>query len=743
LAKSLRSSDLLRRRTEDYRAALAEDKDRAAQLKKKFQGFLPAAIVSEKRARKYVTSLTGLVMCDFDHVPQDRLAEIRTKVNADPHTVLSYVTLSGEGLRVLAGYEPDSTVSPNEGFALTPAERYYQKMFTGINQYYARLIGCNFDPACKDLSRLSFVAFDEETFFHPEARTFTTEEASVITEAKRKEMKAEKRQQNKALHLISQIYRRSIKPLLASEGTVFGPGTHNNYVMRTGYMLNKFGFELEDAKAWAQKEFAEYAEAAEVVGRCYARTEEHGEMRGQVQATLCAAGGRMQNASRLEILQFLLKKADVRYNLITGYTEMRWKNPTYAGVASKHSHDRHTFTHDIDRMVNTLTGMIEEELNLYATKEKVFEVIESDRIPEFDALVDHLHRLPGWNPETDPDYLGELADTVRIIDTDPDAADLWKRCLKKWFVGMLVGWVRPGKVNESILHFIGAQGTFKTTWMTHLMPPELREYFKIKQNSGDLRTDDIISMSRYGLILHEETDVMNARENNTLKAITTAKYSDERAPYGRAPKRRNNIASLCATGNSEQFLTNDQGTRRMLVFRVEVVKPHIDYPFNYEGIYAQAYYLMNHGFQYYFDGEEQAELERHNLQFETVNMEEEAVALWLRAPQSWETPRWMRPGQVAELLSSRSHCHARYNPNKIGRVMHRLGFQTKVRNGNVGYNVMVRDYDEAVRFQKELAMAKAKAEAEEKPQESVCDISEAPQSVQDSYSRLLGEKTDE
>jgi hypothetical protein len=103
----------------------------------------------------------------------------------------------------------------------------------------------------------------------------------------------------------------------------------------------------------------------------------------------------------------------------------------------------------------------------------------------------------------------------------------------------------------------------------------------------------------------------------------------------------------------------------------------------------------------------------------------------------------MRPGQVAELLSSRSHCHARYNPNKIGRVMHRLGFQTKVRNGNVGYNVMVRDYDEAVRFQKELAMAKAKAEAEEKPQESVCDISEAPQSVQDSYSRLLGERTDE
>jgi hypothetical protein len=166
---------------------------------------------------------------------------------------------------------------------------------------------------------------------------------------------------------------------------------------------------------------------------------------------------------------------------------------------------------------------------------------------------------------------------------------------------------------------------------------------------------------------------MDARTYNMLKAMLSTLHSDERAPYDRAPKRRNNIASLCATGNNERFLINDQGTRRMLVFRVEVVKPPIDYPFNYEGIYAQAYYLMQSGFQYYFSKEEQAELERHNKQFELESLLENAVESVFRKPTGDEVGEWFRPGQIAILLQQRYHI--RFDENKIGMVMTTLGFQ--------------------------------------------------------------------
>jgi hypothetical protein len=186
LVQSLRSSDSLRASTEAYRKALAEDKDKATEIKKTFPGFLPAARVSERRKRENVTALTGLVMCDFDHVPLERLPEIRQKVNADPHTVVSYVTLSGEGLRVLAAYEPIAS----ETFDIKAAERHYLNMFNASNQHYAQLIGCEFDKACKDLSRLSFAAFDPEAFYHPEAAPFTAEDSQ---KSSKKEMRTKEK----------------------------------------------------------------------------------------------------------------------------------------------------------------------------------------------------------------------------------------------------------------------------------------------------------------------------------------------------------------------------------------------------------------------------------------------------------------------------------------------------------------------------------------------------------------------
>jgi predicted P-loop ATPase len=607
-------------------------------------------------------------------------------------------------------------------------------MFKAVNSHYSRLTGCDFDTACKDLPRLSTAAYDPEAYFQPEATPFQPQEVGVLNNEERKQRKEEKRQQNKQVCLIGKIYKQSIQPMLAAEGEEFGPGTHNRYVMRVGYLLNKYGFEREHAKVWAAKEFAEYAEAAEVVGRCYARTEEHGEWKDRVQFAATHNGNKLPKANHGEVYNFLMGKVDVRRNVLLGQSEMRWKNPEYMGIASKHSIDRQAYTHDIDGMVKTLVWMIEEECQLETTKEKVYDVVESDRIPEYDPLTEYLRSLPAWDPEKNPDYLQELADTVTLIDTDENAQDLWARCLKKWFVWMIVGWTRPGEVNQTVLRFVGAQGTYKSTWMRSLMPPELHNYIKIKQNSSEVRADDLINMSRFGLILHEESDAMTTKESNTLKAMVTATHSDERAPYGRAPRRRNNCASLCATGNSEQFLTNEQGTRRDLAFRVGSIVSPLEKPFNYQGIYSQAVYLMNSGFQYFFDPQEQAELERHNLQFETANMEEDAAGLWLRKPEHWETPQWMRPSEIANLLSQRSGCHARYDANKIGSVMKRLGFESTKRTGRIGYKVMVRDYQEIVSYQKQLAMDK---EGETAP---VRDIREAPETTQDMYSRLLGER---
>jgi hypothetical protein len=739
-------------------------------MKRDFAGFLPAAIVSEKRDRAHVTALTGLVMCDFDHVPLGKLDEVRKKVNQDPHTVLSYITLSGEGLRVLAkiptdGWGEDCTktemveneaTTEKKGFVILHAENHYKRFFNAVNAYYGNLTGLSFDPACKDMSRLSFAAYDPTAFYRNElqAKTFDAMEIGVKTPEVRAKKKAEKKEKNKAMNRISETYRLNIKPMLAKDGEVYGPGTHNRYVMRVGYLLNKYGFPLLDAQQWAMKEFPDYEKTESVIASCYRKTDEHGEWADKV-AHSAATGEskKKQTPTYDEVAQFVKEKTEVRINLVRGCTEMRWKKAPYQGIASLHSKDRQAFTHDIDAMVKTLVWMFEHERGMKATKEMIYDVIESDCMQEFDPLTYYLHHLPAWDPTKDPDYLDELAHTIELVDdADPDAFALWQKWLKKWMVWMLVGWLRPEEVNQTILTFIGAQGTYKSTWFKSLMPPELREYFKIKQNGGEVRTDDLISMSQYGLILHEEMDVQTARESNTMKAMITAQHSDERAPYGRTPRRRYNIATLCATGNSDHFLNNEQGTRRFIVFRVKVVKSPIEFPFNYAGIYSQAFYLLNHGFQYYFSPEEQAELEQHNHQFEVEDTLEQAVEMWIRMPKNSDLGSmcWMRPSQIADWLSGRSKAHTRYDANKLGRLLSRLGFTRRKHDGRVGYYVKLMDYDEAERRLKQIPLIPESQEDQPKEPEhedgvKVVDtpIEEMPESVQTLYSRLLGEKDED
>ena len=161
--------------------------------------------------------------------------------------------------------------------------------------------------------------------------------------------------------------------------------------------------------------------------------------------------------------------------------------------------------------------------------------------------------------------------------------------LKKWLVGMVAGWVDQSEVNHVILIFIGEQGIYKTTWFNYLLPPELRDYFYTKTNASRMTKDDLLTLAQYGLVCYEELDTMSPRELNQLKSAVTMPSIDERAAYAHFHEHRKHIASFCGTGNNVQFLSDPTGTRRWLPFEVESIMSPRDHPFNYEGVYSQAY----------------------------------------------------------------------------------------------------------------------------------------------------------
>jgi outer membrane biogenesis lipoprotein LolB len=117
--------------------------------------------------------------------------------------------------------------------------------------------------------------------------------------------------------------------------------------------------------------------------------------------------------------------------------------------------------------------------------------------------------------------------------------------------------------------------------------------------------------------------------------------------------------------------------------------------------------------------------------------------MWMRIPQPTDlSVFWMRPSQLADWLSGRSKAHTRYDANRVGRVLTEKGYPKTTRKGQVGYKVVLMDYDEAERRLKQLAVMPEEAKEETK-EEEVKDITDLSQDVQTMYRRLLGEKDED
>ena len=662
MVEAIRSDERTRELTLGFR------QHRLDSLKNESMLFAVPCIFEGGKAQKHVVRLTGVSMVDFDHADQLTIENGKQKIIADPHTLLCYTTISGEGLRVLYRYELD------KGFELKQQMQFYKKAFAVGNAYYERLTGAVADEKCKNVTRLTVVAHDEAVYYNPQAEVFTAEWIGREWEQMLQPMK-ENRKRNRELARIRTLYQNTIRPEVESEGAVYAPGTHNDYVMRVGYRLNQFGFSQDAATEWAVAEFADYDKAASVIASCYEKTEEHGSRGGQKRCYGKDTDSR-GFASVEEIEAFLTEHVKLRRNVITSRTEFL---------------DEVTWRPISDTKVNSLWKDMAREFH------------------PFREYLDSLTPTPSPNGEG-RDYIHELAETVRVKGGDEEQ-ELFYLYLKKWLVAMVAAWVDESVVNNVILVLIGEQGSYKTTWFNYLLPPELKQYFYTKTNSNRMTKDDLLTLAQYGLVCCEELDTMSPRDLNQLKAAVTMPSIDERAAYAHYHEHRKHIASFCGTGNNVQFLSDPTGNRRWLPFEIEQIRNPRDHPFSYEGIYAEAYRLYRSGFQFWFDQNEIRRLSRHNEHYETPKQERELVDVFFRKPRELEGGEFMPVSRAMQIVGGNTV--QTLSDVRLGRAFRDLGFTCKRNSQGRGYIVVCRTAEEIKARQHMLAACDDQTESEE------------------------------
>ena len=388
-------------------------------------------------------------------------------------------------------------------------------------------------------------------------------------------------------------------------------------------------------------------------------------------------------ASVEDIQQFLSDRVLMRYNLVTHQTEVHWLTDFGDDLQQIPQWERIN-----DRIENTLWKELSKEKPVRMRDLQY--VIGSDYVPAYHPFRFYLGHLPPWTEEQG-DNIMELSLSVNVKG-DSDEQFLFAEYLKKWLVAMVASWMDDRVVNNVMLVLIGPQGAYKTTWFAHLLPPQLREYFYTKTNSGMVSKDDLLTLSQYGLMCWEELDSMQLKELNKLKAVMTMPSINERAAYAHYHENRPHLASFCGTGNNVQFLSDPTGTRRWLPFEVENIDSPMSSPFNYEGIYSQAYALYRQGFRYWFDRNEILRLSQHNQQFETARSEHELIDEYFRQPVGIEGGEYLPASVILQLVGGTNMKDI--NATKLGRALTAMGFESKMTRGIRRYRVVRRSTSE-------------------------------------------------
>lgn len=324
---------------------------------------------------------------------------------------------------------------------------------------------------------------------------------------------------------------------------------------------------------------------------------------------------------------------------------------------------------------NTILRKIKTQ-NIGCSKDTLFMILRSDFVPQFDPYGDYLNNLPEWDGV---DYITQLASSVTV--TQPVH---FEKCLRKWLVAMVATLLDENVSNQTAIVFSGAQGIGKTTWFHTILPKEFQEFI----HEGYVQTKDkesSVKLSECVLILMDELENLTEKNIDGVKQMMTQKGTNLRRAYTPITQYYRSRASFAGTVNRKHFLKDLTGNRRFLCF--EALSFNLQHNIQHDKLFSQAVYLFKHGFQYWFDQDEIAELDRMNAEFRDISVEEEAFVNHFEIGNlHGENVQFLTTTQIHQQLVLKTG-HKSLSIYQLGHVLRELKVPRPKRNGVYGYLV--------------------------------------------------------
>lgn len=288
--------------------------------------------------------------------------------------------------------------------------------------------------------------------------------------------------------------------------------------------------------------------------------------------------------------------------------------------------------------------------------------LKSDYILWYNPLKSYFKTLQQWDGI---DYISQYASYVH---TDDDR--LFAYHLTKWCARAVLSVFLTDKINKHCIVLAnGEQHAGKSTYLNYLIPEELRAY---SAENLAIDKDSRIKLCKTFIINLEELEIMGKYDVNSLKAFLSQTWVNERLPYSDKSTNIPRICSFVSSTNNTEFLNDDTGSVRWIVFNV-IGRLNFSYKlrFDINNLWAQAYYLAFNepSFTPDLTNEDVIANEKRNEAYTIQTVERELIPTYYQA--SKEMADFRTPTEIVEELRVLGH---KLSNQKIGSALKRFGF---------------------------------------------------------------------
>ena len=239
----------------------------------------------------------------------------------------------------------------------------------------------------------------------------------------------------------------------------------------------------------------------------------------------------------------------------------------------------------------------------------------------YNPVADWIEGIPWDGTDRLPDFYA----TIETVSDYP--VELKQAIMYHWSLSAVAAALMPsGFSTRLVLTLQGPQSIGKTRWCLSLVPdPMLRaSVVKTDHHFEGGNKDHIITAMQHWVVELGELESSFRKDQERLKGILTRDRDVVRPLYAHVDAEWPRRTVFMASANGSDFLSDPSGSTRWGVIAVQRID--YDHQIDMQQLYAQLAVDLRAGKQWWFDKEQEAQLEAWNERHQTTSIVRDAVA---------------------------------------------------------------------------------------------------------------------